>query len=72
MQLCKLLWMHGINAETSYKYAVKPKKQLERADDLKVDICVVFGQDELDAGIYKVKDMKTGVQVDVKIENIVD
>jgi len=72
MQLCKLLWQNGIKAETSYKYSVKPKKQFERADDLKVDITIVFGQDELDVGIYKVKNMKTGIQVDVQREDIVN
>lgn len=71
MQLCKLLWTHGIRAETSYKQAVKAKKQFERADDLKVDITIVFGEDELNQGIQKVKDMKSGVQVDVQVEQIV-
>ncbi|KAA8910080.1 hypothetical protein FN846DRAFT_775528 [Sphaerosporella brunnea] len=78
MQVCKTLWDAGIKAE--YFFKVKPKlpQQFASAEKNGVPFAVVLGEDELAAGVVKIKEMglpeghpeKNGV--DVKLDDLVN
>ncbi|KAI8065523.1 histidyl-tRNA synthetase [Gongronella butleri] len=57
MQLAKELWDAGIAA--SYMYKTKPKleKQWAACDREEIPLAIIVGQDELDQGIVRIKDM---------------
>jgi len=46
------------------------KKQLSYANDINADYAVIIGESEVKGGIFRVKNLKTGEQLDVKAENI--
>ncbi len=46
------------------------KKQLSYANDINADYAVIIGESEVKGGIFRVKNLKTGEQSDVKAENI--
>ncbi len=46
------------------------KKQLSYANDINADYAVIIGESEVKGGIFRVKNLKTGEQLDVRAENI--
>ncbi|WLD92205.1 histidine--tRNA ligase [Alkalihalobacillus sp. AL-G] len=50
----------------------KMKAQFKAADRLNARYVLVLGEDELDKGVINIKDMASGVQVEVKIEEAKD
>ncbi|MFQ6102686.1 MAG: histidine--tRNA ligase [Candidatus Glassbacteria bacterium] len=48
------------------------KAQFRKADKLGVRFAVIFGTDEMNMGAVKVKDMKSGEEVDVSLEDLCD
>lgn len=54
-----------------YPESVKVKKQFNYADKVKAGHTLVIGQNEIDAGIYKLKDMKSGEQASLSLEEII-
>lgn len=62
--MLKVLRAEGIKAEL-YPDAVKMKKQMKYADDLKIPFVVLAGEDEMRRGVLKVKHMKSGVQEEI-------
>jgi len=61
----------GIRADI-YPQVVKVKKQFNYADKIHAGHTLVIGQDEIDAGVYKLKNMKSGDQESLSLEEIVE
>ena len=61
---------HGISAEV-YPDPAKLKKQLEYADKKKTRFVVVIGEDEMRSGQLTVKEMKTGTQEKMKLDELI-
>ena len=57
MNYCDLLWQAGIAAEFIYKENPKIPAQLSYADENKIPLAIIFGSDEINKGIVKVKDL---------------
>jgi histidyl-tRNA synthetase len=47
------------------------KKQLSYANDINADIAVIVGKKELQEGVVTVKDMKTGEQKTLSIQQLI-
>ncbi len=47
-------------------------KQLNRANKLGVPICIILGSNEYQAGTFRLKNLSTGEQIDLPIENLID
>lgn len=60
----------GINAEI-YPEAAKLKKQFEYADRKKIPYVCVVGSEEMQTGLLNLKDMQSGEQTKVSIEEII-
>ncbi|KAL7273186.1 Cytoplasmic and mitochondrial histidine tRNA synthetase [Rhizina undulata] len=77
MEVCRMLWDAGIKAEFSYKMKPKLPQQFASAEKNGVPFAVVLGEDEVKAGMVKIKEMglpeghpeKNGV--DVKLVDLV-
>jgi histidyl-tRNA synthetase len=39
------------------------KKMFKRLDKMQFDLAVILGKNELDGGFYKVKNLKTGIEI---------
>jgi histidyl-tRNA synthetase len=62
----------GINSEIYPDASAKMKKQMGYADDKKIPFVVIVGSDEMQSGMLSLKDMESGEQVKMKIEDIVE
>ena len=60
-----------ISADMDYRNG-SLKSQFRKADKLKASYVIVIGEDEMKKGIVKLKDMKTGNEENIKLDNIVD
>ncbi len=61
----------GISAEL-YPDAVKLKKQMNYADKNNIAYVLMVGKDEIDTGIFTLKDMENGEQKKLSFEQIID
>ena len=59
----------GINTEI-YLNDKKLKAKMKYADKLEIPYVIVVGEDEVDSGVVKVKNMKTGEQIESSIEDV--
>ncbi len=62
----------GINAEVYPDAGAKMKKQMGYADDKKIPFVVIVGSDEMQSGLLSFKDMTSGIQEKLSIENIIE
>lgn len=62
--------LKGINTEL-YPEPLKIKKQLSYADDKKIPYALLIGEDEMKSGIYSLKNLVTGEQFKVSIEEAI-
>nr|MBC7611444.1 histidine--tRNA ligase [Pseudopedobacter sp.] len=60
-----------ISAEL-FPYGTKMKKQMQYANDKNIPYVIVIGGDEMQSGLLSLKNMETGEQVKVNIEEIMD
>ncbi len=60
----------GISTEV-YPSAAKMKKQMKYANDRSIPYVMVIGSDEVDSGLYKLKQMETGDQQELDISEII-
>jgi len=60
----------GINAEM-FPEADKMKKQMNYADKKNIPFVVIIGQDEIEKDVLSVKDMKTGVQEEMRLTDFI-
>ncbi len=69
LKVADILRSKGKVVELSYRKGGL-KKQLELANKLSADYAVIIGEDELKEGVVSLKDMRTGEQRKVKVEEI--
>jgi histidyl-tRNA synthetase len=60
----------GINAEL-YPDADKLKKQMKYADQKKIPLVLLVGEEEIKSNSYNLKHMKTGLQENVTVEQLI-
>ena len=72
MRVTKALWAANISAEYSHHESPKFKKQLDEALAKGVPLMVVFGEEELQNGTVKVKDMIKHTENEVAIDSLVE
>ena len=70
LTITQALRTKGIAAEI-YPDITKLKKQLEYADRKKIPFCIVIGSEEMKSGVLTVKNMKTGEQHMVTLEQFI-
>lgn len=61
----------GVNCEI-YPENAKMKKQFSYADNKNIPFVVICGENEMNEGVFNVKNMKTGEQSKIKKEELVD
>ncbi|MDD5455095.1 MAG: histidine--tRNA ligase, partial [Candidatus Ratteibacteria bacterium] len=61
----------GISSDMDYRES-SSKSQMRRADKLQVLYTIIIGEDELGDGVVKLKEMKTGDEKNIKLENIIE
>ena len=66
IKLASDLRSHGINTEI-FLNDKKLKAKMKYADKLEIPYVIVVGEDEVNSGIVKVKNMKTGEQIESSI-----
>jgi histidyl-tRNA synthetase len=66
MRIAKLLWQNNIPTEYSHLENPKFKKQLDETLERYIPVMVVFGEDELNRHVVKVKNMKEHTEVEVE------
>lgn len=62
----------GINSEIYPDAGAKMKKQMSYADDKKIPFVVIVGSDEMQSGQLTLKNMSSGEQEKISIENIIE
>jgi histidyl-tRNA synthetase len=62
----------GINAEVYPDAGAKMKKQMSYADDKKIPFVVLIGSDEMQSGMLSLKNMQSGEQEKVTIDNLIE
>ena len=71
MLLLATLRQRGIASDTDYE-GRSLKGALRRANDLSARYVLIIGEDELKKGVVMLKDMVSGEQKEIKIEEVVD
>lgn len=61
----------GINAEIFPEHSAKMKKQMSYADSKKIPFVVLIGKDEMQSGSLTIKDMATGQQEKLTLNEII-
>ena len=69
-QMARKLRDSGISTEV-YPSPAKMKKQMKYANDRNIPYVVVIGSNEMESGIYKLKNMATGVEKEVDISSLI-
>lgn len=62
----------GINSEIYPDANAKMKKQMSYADDKKIPFVIIVGSDEMQSGMLSLKNMSSGEQEKLSIENIIN
>jgi len=71
LKMLQKLHSAGISAEI-YPEALKMKKQFSYADNKKIPYTIIIGADEAASGIYQLKNMLTGEQVQLNADSIIE
>lgn len=72
MEICNELWGAGIKAEFGFKPNPKMGDQLNHVLENGIPFMVLFGGDELEKGIVKIKDIKSRTEVEIQKEQLVE
>lgn len=70
LPLVAKLRKQGINAEL-YPESAKMKKQMKYANDKNVPYVVMIGGNEMEKGVFSVKNMESGEQKDMSLESLI-
>lgn len=62
---------NSINAQIYLEQKNKMKKQFKYADSLEIPYVIVIGEDEIKNGTVSLKNMKTGEQEEITLENLI-
>lgn len=71
MRLSKALWNANISAEFSHQDNPKFKKQLDEVLERAIPYMIVFGQEEKDKGMVKLKNMAEHTEVEIPLTEMV-
>lgn len=71
LPLVNQLRKNGINSEL-YPASAKMKKQMKYANDKKIPYVVMIGGDEMEKNILSVKNMETGEQKDMSLDELIN
>ena len=71
MKVIQQLRAEGIRAEL-YPDASKMKKQMKYANDKKIQFVVMVGEDEMNSGQLSLKNMQSGEQSKIIIEELIN
>ena len=71
LKMLQKLHSAGISAEI-YPEALKMKKQFSYADNKKIPYTIIIGADEAASGMYQLKNMLTGEQVQLPADSIIE
>lgn len=71
LEIATKLRDEGVSAEIYFNEG-KIGKKFSYADKLGIPYVIVVGEDEVKSGIYKLKDMATGEQVNMTVEQIIE
>ena len=72
MEVCSRLWAAGVKAEFGFKTNPKMGDQLSYALEQGIPYMVLFGEDEIDAGQVKIKDMAAKEETLVPLDGLVE
>ncbi|WP_298239267.1 histidine--tRNA ligase [uncultured Algibacter sp.] len=70
LKAIKQLRLQGINAEL-YPDAAKMKKQMNHANKRKIPFVVLVGEEEINSNKYTLKNMQSGVQAKISIDELI-
>ncbi|CAF0783250.1 unnamed protein product [Rotaria sp. Silwood1] len=65
MKLCSYLWANGFKAEMALKRNPKMLDQLQYCEKNQIELCVIIGSSELEAGIVKIRDVETREEFEI-------
>ena len=71
IKLCKNLRENGISCETDHLNK-SLKAQMKYADKIKAEYVIVLGEDEINSGVIIAKQMSTGEQTELKLDDLFD
>ncbi len=71
LPLLSIVRKAGLNSEIYPDANAKMKKQMSYADDKKIPFVVIVGSDEMESGLLSLKNMATGEQEKISIDNII-
>lgn len=63
MKILVQLWENGINAEHFYKNKTKLLSQIQYCEEYKIPYAIVFGNDEIERGTVKIRNIQTREEV---------
>ena len=69
IEVANVLRNNGINTEI-YLNNKKLKAKFKYADKLEIPYVIVIGEDEIERRIVKLKDMKTGEEKEINLDNL--
>lgn len=72
MTACKDLWNAGIKAEHSYKKNPKLLAQLQHCEENEIPWAIIIGEQEVEKGVVKLRDVITRQEEEVKREDLVE
>lgn len=71
MKLCGSLWDEGFKVEMSYKANPKLLNQLQYCEDRLIPLALIVGERELQDGVVKLRYVKTRIEQDVRLPELV-
>lgn len=72
MKLCSYLWANGFKAEMAFKRNPKILDQLQYCEKNQVELCVIIGGSELEAGIVKIRDVGTREEFEIPRDQLAE
>nr|XP_056718477.1 histidine--tRNA ligase, cytoplasmic isoform X3 [Euleptes europaea] len=72
MKLISVLWDAGIKAEMFYKKNPKLLNQLQYCEETGIPLVAIIGQQEMNDGVVKLRDVATRKEIDVPKENLIE
>ncbi|CAF0810174.1 unnamed protein product [Rotaria sordida] len=72
MKLCSYLWANDFKAEMALKRNPKMLDQLQYCEKNQIELCVIIGSGELEAGIVKIRDVGTREEFEIPRAQLVE
>lgn len=72
MKIVNYLWANGFKTEMAMKRNPKLLDQLQYCEKNQVELCVIIGSSELEAGIVKIRDVGTREEFDIQRDQLVE